>query len=259
MCNILKADFFKLKKSGVFRACIALCVLAGFFVVAAMHADMSNAGSRPEATGQTLETVSAAQAAATAMSFSFHIIFIAMFVSVFSASEFASGTVKNTLSRGANRGGVFLSKFIAGSVASLAITLAFASAIIALGTALWGHNAAASPSPGAFALMLFLQGFLAIAFCALFTFTSMTLRVAGGAIAANVISVTMFSTVLAAIGLMTGGEFNLGNLWLAAVVQYFAVFDFGGVSISRGLAIAGVWTASSLAAGICLFARRDVK
>ena len=261
MRNILKSDFYKLKKSKAFWICSLLCIAIAVMMVVAMQAGLSRASSmrdQREAAQFTAlaDNASGVFALEQFLPMGFNLIFIGVFVAIFVSSEFGSGTMKNTLSRGAERLKVFFSKFIVCSVAALIMLFLFIAALLAVGSILWGFGTATFA--GMLGLIL-LQSLMVIAFTALFVFISMTLRGTGGAIATNIICVTMMSTLLGAISMLFGDSISLGDYWLDWGVSQFAVLSPPSGDIIQGLLIAFGWGIVSLVVGTTLFKKIDVK
>ena len=261
MVNILKSDFYKLSKNKAFWICTLLSATVAVLVVVAMQAGINRAMGNVQGgpiTAIMADMVSGAGVLTIAIPMGFHLIFIAVFVSVFVASEFQTGTIKNVLSRGAGRTEVFFSKFITTIVASLIMLTAFVLGVIITGTVLWGFDPNNQITILGFIIMLSLQSLTIIAFAALFTFTSMTLRGTGGAVAANVISVTMASTLFTAVSLLLPGDFNLSDYWLEWGVSNLATYAPASADVIQGIIIAVIWGVMSLVVGAMLFNKQDI-
>jgi len=261
MLNTLKADFYKLKKSKAFWICSLLCIAIAVLMVVAMQAGISRAPSMsdPQEAAQftaLAEKASGVFALEQFLPMGFNLIFIGVFVAIFVSSEFGFGTMKNALSRGAERIKVFFSKFIICSGAALVMLFLFIAALLTVGSIVWGFGTATFT--GVFGLV-FLQALIVIAYTALFVFISMTMRGTGGAIATNIISVTMTSTLLGAISMLFGGSFNLSDYWLDWGVSKFAVLSPPSGDIVQGILIALGWGIASLTVGTILFKKQDVK
>ena len=260
MLDILASDFYKLGKSRAFWLCLALCLLFAVIMVAAMQAGITRiTGGRGGGAfiAGIAENVSAAFALTIFIPASFHLIVIAVFVSLFVASEFNFGTMKNTLSRGAPRPKVFFSKIIVCSFSSMFMFLAFVIAIIVTGVFFWGPGGMAPLAQ--MVSMVSLQGLMVLGYTALFTFVSMSLRGTGGAIATNVLTVTVAPTLLAALSMLLDAQVRLDDFWLEWGVSNLASYTPEPGHVIRGVLIAFFWGLASIAAGLVLFSKQDVK
>lgn len=261
MLNILKADFYKLKKSKTFWVCIALCLIFGIIMIIAMQTSMTMAqqpNHDPDLDSmlEMIPLASGTYMLGNLQSMGFNTVFVGIFVAIFISSEFSYGPMKNTLSRGADRIHVFFSKFLVCGAAALIMQFVFMLAILITGTIIWGFGTATlSGMLG----MIMTQSLLTLAYTALFTFISMTMRAGGGAIAVNIMCVTMASTLLDAISMLFGGKLNLNDYWIGGAVSKLATVAPASADIIQGIIIAVIWGAAATLLGTALFTRQDVK
>jgi len=265
MRNIIKADFYKLKNSKPFWICLALSLLFGIIIMVGLQQAMVMA-QQPrhdpdlDALLDMIPHASGAYLLSSSMSYGFHIIFIGVFVAVFISSEFSFGTMKNTLSRGAGRIKVFFSKFLVCSAAALTMLFGFILTSLLTGSIIWGFDPHGIVTASGMISMLLMQALLTVAFTALFTFVSMTMRSNGGAIAVNIMCVTMASTLLGAISmLLFGGRFDLSHYWIGGAISKLATVTPVSGDIIQGIFIALIWGIASMIFGTTLFKKLDVK
>jgi len=266
MLNILKSDFYKLKKNKAFWICTILCVVFAVFMVTAMQVGMNRALANPYSgdpemiqMAEMAENISGVSALQQFLPMGFNIIFIGVFIAIFVSSEFGYGTMKNTLSRGAERTKVFFSKFIVCSCAALVMLLAFIGAMLTAGSIAWGFDPNGVATFSNMFGMIALQSLLILAYTALFVFISMALRGTGGAIATNIICVTMASTLLGAVSMLFSGAVDLSDYWLEWSLSKFAVLSPPSGDVIQGIFIALGWGVASIAVGTTLFKKIDVK
>jgi len=261
MLNILKSEFYKLKKSKAFWVCTALCLIFGIIMIVAMQSGMTMAqqpNHDPDLDSmlELIPLVSGTFMLGYLISMGFNTIFVGIFVAVFISSEFSYGTMKNTLSRGADRIKVFFIKFLVCGCAALIMQFVFMITVLLAGTIIWGFGTATfSGMLG----MVLTQSLLTLAYTALFTFISMTMRAGGGAIAVNIMCVTMASTLLDAISMLFGGKLNLNNYWIGGAVSKLATITPASGDIIQGIIIATAWGAAAILFGMTLFKKQDVK
>lgn len=261
MRNIITSDFYKLKKSKAFWVCTALCLTFGILMIVAMQASMTMAQNNPTDPefSSVLEMIPLASGTfmfGELVAMGFNTIFVGIFIAVFVSSEFSYGTIKNTLSRGAGRIKVFASKFLVCGCAALIMQFVFMITVLTAGTIVWGFGSATfSGMLG----MVLTQSLLTLAYTALFTFISMTMRAGGGAIAVNIMCVTMAPTLLDAISMLFGGKLNLNNYWIGGAVSKLATVAPASNDMIQGIIIAAVWGAAAILLGTTLFKKQDVK
>lgn len=251
MLNILKSDFYKLRKSRAFWICTLVCMVLAVLFASVVQAGVTNA--------EAVDGRGAAEMLATVLFTGFNIFVIAVFVPMFTASEFQYGTIKNTLSRGAGRVKVFFSKFIVCACADLVMLMVFILAFLASGSALWGYDPNGIGVFSGLITMIPLQALMIIAYTALFTFTSMTLRGTVGAIATNVASLAMVTMLLSTISTIFSETFNLADYWIGWGVSNLATLTPASGDIIQGVIIALAWSVASIAVGTTLFKKVDVK
>lgn len=264
MRNLLTSDFYKLKKSKAFWICAALCLICGVVMVVSMQTAMHMAQQpiHDPDLDSMLEMIPHAGGAwitGNLMGTGFTTVFIGIFVAIFLSSEFSFGTMKNTLSRGADRAKVFLSKFIVCGCASLVMLFMFILTSLITGSIIWGFDPNGIVTLSGMLGMVLTQSLLTIAYVALFTFISMSMRGAGGAIATNIVCVTMASTLLSAISMLFGGKIDLSNYWIGGAVSKLATITPASGDITLGIVIALVWGIASMLIGTTLFKKQDVK
>ncbi|MCL2885035.1 MAG: ABC transporter permease [Oscillospiraceae bacterium] len=264
MRNLLRADFYKLKKSKAFWICTLLGIAIAVLMVVAEKAAVNLAATGAGGDSPVGEMASAASGVwAVTMSLTqqhFNIILMGIFAAIFISSEFGYGTMKNTLSRGAQRWKVFASKFVTCGAGALFMVLTFMGALLAMGTAFWGFDPQGNVSAGGFIGMILLQMLLMLSFAAVFTFISMTIRAGGGAIATNIITVLIVSTLLSAVNLLfNSNTVDLNKYWLTRTVETLATTAPASGDVTRGIVVALAWGVGSLALGTVLFNKQDVK
>ena len=265
MRNLLRADFYKLKRSKAFWICALVGVVIAVLTVVAMHATINRGlaqgtGSRGYAEAQAMSaSASAVWVITQFLPQDFIVLLAGVFTSVFVTTEFGDGTIKNTLSRGAERVKVLATKFIACTVASLVILAAALVALIAAGSIAWGFDPQGTSTAGGFIGMVALQALLLVGFVAVFTFVGMTIRSVGGSLATTIIATMMLGTLLEALNALFNSTVDLTQYWLDGSVSALATTSPASGDVVRGVVVAFVWGVASLVGGAVLFDRRDVK
>ena len=264
MRNIIKADFYKLKKSKAFWICAALCLMLGVVMVAAIHAEtqidlQAGAGRDYESAVATAAQASGVWALKQFMPMGISALVVGIFIAVFISAEFSYGTIKNTLSRGADRAKVFLSKFLVCGTAAVIMQLLFVVALITAGSIAWGYDPHGVASLGGLISVILSQLFVIIGFTALFTFISTSIRANGGSIAVNILCSTVISSLFSALALLFGIKIAVNDYWIGGVVSKLASVTPVTGDVTHGLIVVAVWGIASIIGGIALFKKMDVK
>lgn len=264
MSNILKSEFYKLKKSKAFYICIAACAALAVFIAFEIQHETAQAVLRPQ--DPELASFLAMRphlggAWFIGQSFSQGMLSLicAVFVSIFVAVEFNFGTMKNIVSKGFNRVQVYIAKFIASSAAALVMLVVFMVVAGIAGTVLWGFNPSGATNVGNLIPLFFTQALLIIAFTAVFVFVAMSLRSNGASIAVNISAVVLFDVLLQAANLLIGNSVTLSDYWIAGNISKLATLSPTAPDVTRGIIAAVVYTIAALLAGSTLFKKQDIK
>ena len=266
MLNLLKSDFYKLKKSRAFWIFVALSVIAGAVAVVAFHTELqhdlaiNNPGDHDYA--QALETsklVSAVWGLDQFLSMNFNTLIVGVFISIFVTSEFVYGTMKNALSRGADRAKVFCSKLAACGAAAVLMQVLFIAGLLAAGTAVWGFDLHHISAAGSLVRVLLSQILVILSFTVLFTSIAAAIRSNGGSIATNIICATMISTFFNALNVFFNYKVVVNDYWIGGVVSKLATFIPAPGDVLHGILVVLAWGAASLLVGTALFKKMDVK
>ncbi|MDD3410872.1 MAG: ABC transporter permease subunit [Eubacteriales bacterium] len=253
--NMLRSEFYKLKKSKAFWACVAACILFGAFLPLALQQAVLSGES---------EVRDLALSAVNILSFSFGMPFLSLivgvFISIFVSSEFHYGTMKNALSKGMPRERVFLTKFAACAAAVTGMFILFIASILISGTCFFGFDPQGVFQLGSFLGMLLTTWLLFMAYTAVFEVVAMNMRSNGAAIATNICMVTVFPTILKALDfLLKSTGVKLSSLWLDGGVSAVTALPMGAGAVGSGLLMAVIYLAVMGAVGIALFRKTDVK
>jgi ABC-2 type transport system permease protein len=263
MRNIIKSDFYKLKESRAFWICVLIIIGFSFLSVNVYQSVIKRALNNPNDTYHVSMTnmatiVSGAWTLEYFAAMAFQFVIVGIFIATFLAPEFNSGTIKNVLSRGANRTKVFLSKFLVCACASVLMTVLYILTMLLAGTVVWGFDQNGIFSLTGLIRIMSIHSLMAVAFAALFTFVSMTIRSYGLAMAAIMMSVIMGGKMTGAIGSLAGVA-DLDQYWLEWAVSSMATYTPASNNIVQAVIVALGWGITSVIAGSVLFEKRDVK
>jgi ABC-2 type transport system permease protein len=265
MINLLKSEFYKLKKSKGFYILLALCVVFPVILAFAYKGVAATAAAGNPDMQDILvmsRQFSGAWFTGNALSMegmAIHSLIIAIFVSIFVAMEFNHGTMKNIVSKGFNRTQVYFSKFLTATTAALVMLITFMIASTIIGTILWGFDSQGIASLGNFMTLFLTQGFLIVAYTAVFVFVAMSLRSNGASIGVNICLVILVGTLLEAVNLLFHNNVNLLNYWIGGNISNLTTLNPSSSDVLRGVIVAGVYTVVATAAGFTLFKKQDIK
>jgi len=266
MRNIIKSDFYKLKKSKAFWICIVLCVIFGVFAVVAFQANIQrDLSSHNPADHDYLQAVELTKVTSGVwglqqfLPLNFNTLFVGVFIAIFVTSEFVYGTIKNTLSRGADRAKVFFSKLLVCGTAAVIMQILFIAALLAAGAAVWGFDTQGISTAGSMVRVLLSQILVIISFTVLFTSIATAIRSNGGSIATNILCATMISTFFNALNMLFNYKIAVNDYWIGGVVDKLANFTPAPGDILHGILVVLAWGVVSLLVGTALFKKQDVK
>ena len=258
--NIIKSEFYKLKKSRAFYICLLACVaLAVFSVVLAgsIQAGILVRGAADAA--ETAEPLTGVSLLEQTLGLDFLPTIIAVFVSIFVAGEFANGAMKNYVSKGYSRVKIYLSKFLVCGVAVMAMYGVNTALACAIGSALWGFDPAGFATAGSIATMLLSEGLLLMAYTSVFVFLAMWLRSNGASIAVNICVVSLFSTILMLTSFITGDSVTLANYWISGNVSALASIAPESGAVLQGVVVGFCYLIGGAVLGSLLFKKQDIK
>lgn len=266
MLNIIKSDFYKLKKSKAFWICVVLCAVFGVFAVVAFQAniqfDLSSQNPADHDYLQALELTKVTSGVWGLQQFlplNFNTLIVGVFIAIFVTSEFGYGTMKNTLSRGADRVKVFFSKLVVCGTAAVFMQILFIASLLASGSIVWGFDTHSIATTGGLIRILLSQILVILSFTVLFTAISTAIRSNGGSIATNILCSTMISTFFNALNILFNYKIAVNDYWIGGVVEKLANFNPASGDILHGILVVLAWGAVSMIIGTTLFKKMDVK
>lgn len=281
MLNLIRSDFYKLKKAKYFWICMGITIALAIGTIflldftykmqgELMAAQMEQQQSGLDEAGMNLsiEGFPASQEDLTASSqllsfFGGNItLLLAVLISLFVGSEFNNGTIKNIATKNYSRGKIYLSKLITSILVSILFTLIFVFVSTITATFLWGFGDVTS---GYWANTLAAAGIellLISAFASIFVMFSIIIRQNGGSLAANICFLE-FTSLVIMIGEMllkkiTGKSILLSGYLLDT--NMLAIYsDPGKSTMIRGAVVGILFLAAAWGIGMWNFSKRDIK
>ncbi|MGN0354708.1 MAG: ABC transporter permease [Muricoprocola sp.] len=253
--NMIKAEFYKLKKSSSFWICLLICA----FFAALMPFALQQAVASGEPDVQDL-SLSAVEIIGYCLSSPTLSLVAAVFVSIFVSGEFHYGTMKNYISKGFRREHIFLSKFAVCAFAVTAMFGVFVPVIMISGTIFLGFDPHGVFQLANFVMVLLVSWLLFMAYVAVFVAVSTILRSNGAAIATNICIVSIFPTLLQALDFLFGRiGFKISPLWIEEKLSAVTSLPLPSGALLAGTITAIVYLLLVNMGGIYLFKRHDVK
>jgi ABC-2 type transport system permease protein len=257
MMNIIKSEFYKLKKSKLFYICMLACALIPAIMVIAIQAGVQTRGA--EGMSAIVEDISGAAFLAEILGLALLPTVLAVFVSIFVSGEFHNGTMKHYVSKGFNRVQIYLSKLAVSGAAVLAIYFVHAAISLALGTALWGFDPSGAAAVSGVVTMVLGEGLLLLAYSSIFVLVSMLLRSNGAAIAVTVCATSVLPAILMTFDFMLIDVISVSNFWISGNVSALAAIAPESGAVLRGVIVGLCYIAGGTTVGSILFRKQDIK
>ena len=281
MRNLIKSDFYKLRKAKSFWVCMVVAVLLAAFTVFVMDFSVKLMEMVPQQTEQEMAAleesglnVSTNGVPMTSEDLNASSMFLlqfagtttllsAVFVSLFVGGEFSYGTIKNLASKNYTRTQIYLSKTIVSVIASIGMTVFYAAIATALGTALWGFGDVGSSFAADTFKGILIELLLITAFTSVFVMFSMLIRQNGGAIAANICFLEFVSLVVMVGEMIINKVFDtsvtLSNYLLDTNMSQIATEEITGTLAGRSIAVGLGFLVVTMIIGLVSFQKRDIK
>lgn len=262
MNNLLKSEFYKLKKSKSFYILLGVNVLLALTVAFAHQAGAnmeSGAGNASSKLSSMVSEFGGAWLITESLNEGILPLIIAIFVSIFVSADFNLGTIKNTVSKGFNRQKIYFVKFIISSLTALIMLTVFILTACITGTLMWGFDPNGIADTAGLLTLFLTQSLMIIAYVAIFVFISMSLRSSGSSIGLNICVVFLLGSLLQAFNLILGGKIDLGSFWISDNMTKLITFAPASTDLVRGIAVALAYILVSTILGIKLFQKQDIK
>ncbi|MDR3120985.1 MAG: ABC transporter permease [Clostridiales bacterium] len=258
--NMIKSEFYKLKKTKVFYICLLACVaLAVFSVILAGAIQAGVLVRGVEEASEAAEPLTGVSLLEQTLGLDFLPTIIAIFVSVFVAGEFVNGAMKNYVSKGYNRVGTYLSKFLVCGAAVMTMYIVNITLACTIGSMIWGFDPTGLATAGSIAAMVLSEGLLLLAYTSVFVLLAMWLRSNGASVAVNICVVSLFSTVLMLTAFITGDSITLANYWISGNVSALATIAPESGAVLQGVIVGFCYLIGGTVIGSLLFKKQDIK
>ncbi len=281
MKNLIRSDFYKLKKAKSFWVCMVLAVALAVFSVLIMDFSVKLMDKAPQQTAQeeTALSESGLNVSTNGIPMSSNdlnassilliqfagttTILIAVFISLFVGGEFSHGTVKNLASKNYTRTQIYFSKVTVSTIAAIIMTILYAIVATGLGTVLWGFGEVGSSFVANTCKGILIELLLVSAFTSVFVMFSMLIRQNGGAIATNIFFLEFISLIVMLGEMIINKIFDtsitLSNYLIDTNMTQIATSEITGKLAIRGISVSFGFFIVATAIGLFTFQKRDIK
>jgi ABC-2 type transport system permease protein len=251
--NIIKSEFYKLKKSKLFFICLLVCAVIPVIMAVAIQLGVQTRGA--EGMTAIVEDINGATFLAETLGLALLPSIAAIFISIFVSGEFHNGTMKNYVSKGFNRIQIYLSKLAVSSAAVLIMYVVHIAVSLALGAVLWGFNAIVSDV----VTMVLGEGLLLLAYTSVFVLISMWLRSNGASIAITVGATSILPPILMAVDFMLIDVVSLSSFWISGPVSALATLTPENGAVLQAVIVGLCYLLGGTLLGSVLFRKQDIK
>lgn len=255
MSKLLRSDFYRLFKSKSLYICTA--VVSVFVILNIIIITKAS-----QATGDLGEAYSSylpAGGLEYAMSI-FHgnlTTMISIVVAIFVTAEFAYGTMKNVVTKGFSKILIYLSRLITMIVAAFFMIFVNFLVSVISGTIAIGKTGNFSAD---MAKAIGVELLLYVALTAIFVFIAMLVRSLGGVIAINIIGVLSVGPLLfSLLTYLVKNKIDFSKFSLINNISYYPSSELTGTDYLRSIAVAVVYIVITVALGIYVFEKSDIK
>lgn len=253
--NILKSEFYKLKKSKPFWICLVITVILAAVIPFAFQQAVVSRGSE-------VQNISLSAVDILCYSFGLPILSLiaGIFTSIFVSSEFHHGTMKNYISKGYNREKIFLSKFLICAFAVTIFIIVYIPIALISGTIFLGFYPHNVFNISTFLSMLAVSWILIMAYVAVFVAIGMSLRSNGASIATNMFLVSEVPMLISALDFAFNSfGIKISKFWIDSNLSAVATMTPKAGALTTGTIIGIVWLVIAIIGGMRLFRCQDIK
>lgn len=251
MLNLLRADFYKLRRSKSFFICLGIVILFVAYIIIDFS---SSAHIKEQLSPSTFHWVYMLFKERAFLPY-FIPLLQAIFITMLITSEYSTGTIKDSVSLGFSRMKIYMSKLITVSVGSILMMLAaiFTTAITSI--FVFGMYGSFSMFDLLLLLRMFLiQVLLYTAYGSIFLMIAFLIKNIGGTMAFNI----FFSLILGSLGSLVGNSY-LGRILLLMNFSPTSIPHPQAVDIRIAFAVALSYLILCSGIGGFTFKKQDIK
>ncbi|MCT8975266.1 ABC transporter permease [Clostridium sp. CX1] len=251
MLNLLRADFYKLRRSKSFFICL---VMIAFFVAYVILDFSSSAHMKERLSQSTFHWIYMLFKERAFLPY-FIPMFQAIFITMLITSEYSAGTIKDSVSLGFSRSKIYISKLITVSVGSILMMLVAIFFTVITSIFVFGIYGSFTTYDLLLLVRMFLiQSLLYTAYASIFLMIAFLIKNVGGTMSFSI----FFSLILGSLGSVVGNSY-LGRILLLMNFSPTAVPQPQVVDIRIAIAVALFYLILCLGIGGFIFKKQDIK
>jgi ABC-2 type transport system permease protein len=251
MLNLLRADFYKLRRSKSFFICLGLLVVIVAYIIIDFS---SSAHIKEQLSPSTFHWIYMFFQEKAFLPY-FIPVFQAIFITMLITSEYITGTIKDSVSLGFSRMKIYISKLITISMGSILMMLAAIFTIVITSIFVFGIYGSFSMYDLLLLVRMFLiQVLLYTAYGSIFLMVAFLIKNIGGTMAFGI----FFSLILGSLGSVVGNSY-FGRILLLMNFSPTAVPHPQAVDIRIAIAVALSYLILCSGIGGVTFKKQDIK
>jgi ABC-2 type transport system permease protein len=251
MLNLLRADFYKLRRSKSFFICLLMNAIYVTYIIIDFG---SSAHIKEQLSPSTFHWIYMLFKEKAFLPYSIP-VFQAIFITMFITNEYSTGTIKDSVSLGFSRRKIYMSKLITVSVGSILIMLAAIFLTVITSIFVFGIYGYFSMYDFLLFIRMFLiQSLLYTAYGSVFLMIAFLIKNIGGTMAFSI----FFSLILGSLGSLVGNSY-FGRILLLMNFSPTAVPHPQSVDISIAIAAALSYLILCSGIGGFTFIKQDIK
>ena len=275
MKELIKMDFYRLKKSNAFRICIGV-MMAGFIgitilfkaVLSLLDLDKLEAAGGDETELEALQVMDAYNFTLIGLSFAQILgIIICVFVAIYVAGEFQQRTINLAVLKGYKREKIYFSKLVITMLGvALMYILSFVSIFITAGIC-FGFKFDIEGSLNRFILVIIMDLLLYVSLAAFFVMISFLTTHEGAAMTIGTALLVLMTTGFSVIDSSINGNGNIpfneetrsGKYWLPTVIEDFSYLEVENNEVRFAVLLSAGYLLLTTIVGILGFRKKDLK
>lgn len=275
MKELIKMDFYRLKKSNALRICIG-AMMVGFIgitllfkaILSLLDLEKLEAAGGDESELEALQVMDAYNFTLIGLSFAQILgIVICVFVVIYVAGEFQQRTVNLAVLKGYKREHIYLSKLLNATLGVTVIYIAsFVSVFITAGIC-FGFDFDIEGSVLRFVLVIIVDLLLYVALAGFFVMISFFIVHEGAAMTIGTVLLVLLTTGFSVIDSSINGNSNIpfeeeirsGKYWLATVIEDFSYLEIKNNEACFALILSVSYLVITTVLGILRFRKKDLK
>lgn len=275
MFNLFSGEFYKWKKSKVFKVCLAAAIgMIIFIYLMLMLAVKIQNGEMENGTGGVVVTESNMEEEEDVFAQygilgivseitggGFELIFIAVFTCIWVVGEYSNGAIKNMVGKGYSRGKVFLSKYISTAVCVIVMNLILFLVMLLAGFAVMEVGNVSSGFFRDFFSYVGVQLLLSLAYSGIMVAVCEFTRNIAAGISISMFLIIFSTMILSGVDLLFQAlqlDVKASTYWIMNVMSDCPMGAIDLDFMGRAVSVTIMWTVLSLLAGMIHIQQTDI-